>query len=79
MPRQRRGQLVVGLDQRREGIFVRGGVRRMDVRLDGSRGGATPIAELLHELVVQHLRCGRRLDELGQELGGGFCFGDARG
>lgn len=73
------GQFVVGFDQRDEGIFVWGGICGMDVVLDETGGGATPVGELFDELVLEHLGRRRGLDELDEELRGCLGLGDACG
>ena len=51
----------------------------MDVVLDETGGGATPVGELFDELVLEHLGRRRGLDELDEELRGCLGLGDACG
>lgn len=51
----------------------------MDVVLDETGGGATPVGELFDELVLEHLGRRRGLDELNEELRGCLGLGDACG
>ena len=73
------GQFVVGFDQRHEGILVWGGICGMDVVLDETGGGATPVGEFFDELVLKHFGRRRGLDELDEELRGCLGLGDACG
>ena len=79
MPRHGCCELVVCLDECKEGVVVRGGVVGMYIALYRTRRRLTAFGELFNQLVAEDLVRRRRLHDLEEEFAGCFCFFDALG
>lgn len=63
-----RGELIVGFDERQEGVLIGRRVVRVDVSLHGSRSGLTSLHKLFDQLVSDQFRRRGRLDDLKEKF-----------
>lgn len=77
MFRHGHAEKIVGFNKGEEGVFIWRGILAVDVTLDRSSGGLTAFRKFFDEVVVEDFGCRSRLNGLGEEFGGRFCFFDA--
>ncbi len=63
-----RGELIVGLDERQEGVLIGRRVVRINVSLYGSRSGLTSLHEFFDQLVSNQFRRRGRLNDLKEKF-----------